>query len=215
MNSNISILGTGSVGSSLGKLFIHHGINVAWAARDPKKAMVALGDDGRVVSFVDAAMWADILILAVPWSSALEVLKSQPSLDGKIIVDATNPLNADWSPVLLGQENSAAEEIQKAMPQCRVVKAFNTIFADMMTPERIADGSVTAFYCGDDASAKSSVRDLLVAIGLHPEDTGALTSARWLEGMAHLNIRMAVALGGGTRAFFQYSRVGRERGQAT
>jgi hypothetical protein len=206
MNSNIGILGTGSVGGSLGKLLLHHGCNVIWGARDPKKAADALGDGARVVSFAEAAQLADILIVALPWANALEVLKSLPSLDGKIIVDATNPLNADWSPLLLGQENSAAEEIQKALPQSRVVKAFNTIFADMMTPEQLTGSWVTAFYCGDDAAAKSSVRELLAAIGLHPEDAGSLTSARWLEGMAHLNIRIAVALGGGTRAFFQYSR---------
>ncbi len=189
MNSNISILGTGNVGGSLGNLFSHHGFKVTWGARDPEKAAATLGHGSRVVSFADAAQPSDIVIVAIPWTNALDVLKSLPALDGKIIIDATNPLNADWSPLLLGQEISAGEEIQRALPRCRVVKAFNTIFADMMTPERIA------FYSSDDPAAKSSVWELLSAIGLHPEDAGALSSARWLEGMAHLNIRIAVTLG--------------------
>ncbi len=209
MNTRIGILGTGSVGHALGNLLGQQGYSVVFGARDPEKAAATLGRDAEVMTPVDLAAECDLLIVAVPWTGASDLLKGLPNLDGKVIVDATNPLNADWSPLLLGQETSAGEELQKALPGVRVVKAFNTIFADMMTEEKIraATAPVTAFFCGNDAEAKKSVAEILTKIGLQPRDAGAISSARYLEAIAHLNIHIAVALQGGTHAFFSYEDV--------
>jgi 8-hydroxy-5-deazaflavin:NADPH oxidoreductase len=207
MKTTITILGTGSVGSSLGRLLQHHGHDVTWAAREPAKAAASLGDNARVVPLSEAAA-TDVIIVAVPWSSSLAVLLSIPGLAGKIIVDATNPLNTDWSPLLLGQENSAGEETQRALPGCRVVKAFNTIFADVMSVERLAaaQAPVAGFLCGDDEAAKVVVAEIMHSIGLQPVDTGTMHCARYLETMAHLNINIAVSQKGGTQAFFAYEQ---------
>lgn len=207
INSSIGILGTGSVGTSLGNLIRHSGCEVIWGARVVKKSAALLGG-AELVPFAELAAKCDTIIVAVPWLSAIDLLASLPSLDGKIIVDATNPLQADWSPVLLGQESSAGEEIQKAFPKARVVKAFNTIFADMMGVERTAEAAspVSGFYCGNDPEARASIGELIKRIGFAPVDCGALHCARYLEAMAHLNIHITVAMQGGTRALFSYGQ---------
>ncbi|NJO40456.1 MAG: hypothetical protein HC865_07275 [Cyanobacteria bacterium RU_5_0] len=122
----------------------------------------------------------------------------------KVVIDSTNPLNADWSPKLLGQENSASEEISRLLPEAYVVKAFNTIFADVMN-EPVKDGqAITAFIAGDNDEAKQKVIALARTIGYAPIDTGPLYTARYLESMAHLNIQLAVGQDGGTNAAFIY-----------
>jgi len=125
-------------------------------------------------------------------------------MQGKIVIDSTNPLNADWSPKLLGQENSASEEISRLLPEAYVVKAFNTIFADVMN-EPVKDGRViTAFIAGDNDEAKQKIIALASDIGYAPIDIGCLYTARYLESMAHLNIQIAIGQGGGTNAAFIY-----------
>ena len=95
------------------------------------------------------------------------------------------------------------------LPAARVVKAFNTIFADVRQPERILrDGQwITAFFCGDDDAAKAEVIELIPGCGFAPLDCGPLRVARFLEAMARLNIRIAVGQGGGTNAAFLYHQV--------
>ena len=120
-------------------------------------------------------------------------------------------------PLLLGQENSAGEETQRAVPQCRVVKAFNTIFADMMQPTRIAaaESPMAGFLCGEDLAAKNVVAGCMQRVGLRPVDVGPLRCARYLEAMAHLNIQIAVGQRGGTRAWFGYHASGSEPKQGS
>lgn len=188
----ISILGSGSVGSHLSIL------------------LSAAGHDVQVVGrkgIASAVERGDVVVIAIPYNTvAASLAPLAASLKGKIVVDATNPLNSDWSPLLLGQENSAGEEITRLFPESRVVKAFNTIFADVMVVERLnREGqAITAFYCGNDADANAVVADLAKAAGFSPVYCGDITSSRYLEAMAHLNIRLAVALGGGTNAAFLY-----------
>jgi predicted dinucleotide-binding enzyme len=166
------------------------------------------GDMPYVVgSFSDVAEKVELLALAIPYHASLDVLKNlAPKLAGKIIIDNTNPLNADWSPLLLGQENSAGEEIQRLLPESFVIKAFNTIFADVMQKEahNRSGQSITAFIAGNDDTAKIKVIELTQACGFTPLNVGDITSARYLEAMAHLNIRIAVGLQGGTNAAFLY-----------
>ena len=200
----IGILGFGSVGKKLAKLFVDAGYEVMIGLRDAKDATEVPYTTG---SFAEVAGQADALALAIPYAASLAALKSlAPELTGKIIIDNTNPLNEDWSPLLLGQENSAAEEIQRALPQSFVVKAFNTIFADVMQKEahNRAGHTITAFVAGNDEIAKGKILDLVKACGFAPLNVGDITSARYLEAMAHLNIRIAVPLGGGTNAAFLY-----------
>lgn len=206
--STIGIIGTGSVGSALGNLLSTSGADVVWGARDVEKAAARLGPEAVVMSIADVLRDCRVLIVAVPWTEALPMLRGLPPLEGHIVVDATNPLQADWSPLVLGSETSAGEEIQRALQGARVVKAFNTIFADMMRPEALqaATSPVTAFLCGDDADAKAFIAGLAQRAGFAPVDVGPLLCARYLEAMAHLNIQIAVGMKGGTHAHFSYAQ---------
>ncbi|TDR31628.1 NADPH-dependent F420 reductase [Hydromonas duriensis] len=201
----IGILGFGSVGQKLAKLFADAGHEVSIGLRNNADAQN--NSAYRFGSFAEVAANVDALALAIPYKASLDALNNLASaLEDKIIIDNTNPLNDDWSPLLLGQENSAGETIQAALPKSHVVKAFNTIFADVMQKEAHSRNgqNITAFIAGNNDEAKNTVMELAQAVGFSPLDTGDISSSRYLEAMAHLNIRIAVPLGGGTNAAFLY-----------
>lgn len=201
----IGILGYGAVGKRLAELCTQAGHTVTIGLREPS----ANTSDSLHVkkSIQEVVLESNILLVAIPFTAAVETLRPfADKLMGTVIVDCTNPLQADWSPLFLGQENSAGEEIQKALPQSKVVKAFNTIFADVMSTaaQQYFSQPITAFIAGNDTAAKQQVLDLAKAIGFAPVDAGDIISSRYLEAMAHLNIKIAVALGCGTKAAFIY-----------
>jgi 8-hydroxy-5-deazaflavin:NADPH oxidoreductase len=199
----LAIIGNGAVGSALARLFNSAGHQVVVGSRSPSNAI-------GTTSIPDAADRGDVVILAVPFTAINDLLpRLAESLTGKIVVDPTNPLNPDWSPLLLGQEHSAGEEVGRLLPQSRVVKAFNTVFADVMSKERLARGAyqATTFIAGDDRAAVNTVADLARSAEFAPVTVGALSAARYLEGMAHLNIGIAVGQKGGTNAAFVYHQI--------
>ncbi|MEL6371660.1 MAG: NAD(P)-binding domain-containing protein [Pseudomonadota bacterium] len=194
----IGILGAGSVGRALAGLIRAAGHEPLISERTPS---------GDTVNFEEAAQSGEIVVIAVPYNATEVLLPSLAStLAGKTVVDATNPLNDDWSPKVLGAETSAAEEIAKLLPGTHIVKAFNTVFADIMTPEKLTrlGVRVTGFIASDHDSARRQVADLAKGMGLAPVETGPLATARYLEAMAHLNIAIAVRQSGGTDAAFLY-----------
>lgn len=197
----IAILGFGSVGQVLAKLFKKSGHDIIVGQRAGSPSL----KEYPSTSLAEATKFADIVVLAIPFQACQELLSGlRNELTGKILIDNTNPLNEDWSPRLLGQENSAAEEIARMVPETKVVKAFNTIFADVMDKTEWNGNKLTAFIAGEDDSAKSTVSSLAESIGYAPLDVGSLTNARYLEGMAHLNIQIAVGQSGGTNAALIY-----------
>jgi len=197
----IAILGFGSVGQVLAETFKKSGHDIIIGLRAGSPSL----EEYKSASLAEATKQADIVVLSVPFQACRELLNSlRTELAGKILIDNTNPLNEDWSPLLLGQENSAAEEIARMVPDTRVVKAFNTIFADVMDKTKWNGNRLTAFIAGDDVNAKSVVASLAEGIGYAPLDVGPLTIARHLESMAHLNIQIAVGQSGGTNAAFVY-----------
>jgi predicted dinucleotide-binding enzyme len=199
----IGILGYGAVGQKLAQLFADAGHTITIGLRKATSAEVN-NIPYAVASIAETAANVDALVLAIPHTAAIEALKElAPLLKGKIVIDSTNPLQEDWSPLLLGQENSAGEEIQRLLPESHVVKAFNTIFADVMHKNAIGQ-PISAFVAGNNAHAKEAVMHLAQAAGFSPINAGDISSARYLEAMAHLNIRLAVSLGGGTHAAFLY-----------
>ena len=136
-----------------------------------------------------AAKFGEVVILAVPFGAVHDTVRAigPNALMGKILVDATNPI-ADSGGWALGFSTSGAEELAKLVPGARVVKAFNTVFASNQADPKASDQPIDGFVAGDDADAKAQVLELVESIGLKPLDVGPLSAARYLEGMAFINI---------------------------
>jgi predicted dinucleotide-binding enzyme len=116
------------------------------------------------------------------------------------VIDCTNPIKKDLSDLAVGHVTSAAEEIAKRIPGARVVKAFNTVFADVYHSDSRLFGTrkATMFYCGDDNEAKHIVSKLIIDTGFESCDAGALKNARYLEPLAMLMIQLGYGQDMGT-----------------
>ena len=186
----IAIIGAGSVGRALGSGFAKAGHEVWFGVRDPSKPDALPGPAGRLSEMPEEA---EIVILAVPFSAAAEAIFACGGLEGKIVVDATNPLLYDGSGLRLsmGFDTSGAESISAQAPQVRLVKCFNqTGYANMEEPA----GSVM-FACGHDPDACETVRRLAEEIGFDAYCIGGLDKARLLEPLASLWIHLSMTTG--------------------
>ena len=191
----VAIIGAGNVGKALATSITRAGHGVTMSASTPESARQAAEAVGAepAPDNATAVRDADVVILAVPYVGAgPEVARDiRDAVDGKAVIDATNPLKPDYSG-LATEGTSAAEEFQKQLPTANVVKAFNTIFAtNQANPDRAIDG----FVAGDDDKAKQMVISLIDSIGFSPVDVGPLSAARHLEGMAVINIGLNAANG--------------------
>lgn len=185
MSKKIAIIGNGNVGSALTR-------GLTKARRDVKN----VGEDKAAIR--SAAEWADVVILAVPFGALTDVAATiAPVTEAKTIIDVTNALTPEMQ-LAVGFTTSGAEELQKKLPKARVVKGFNTQFAQQMDSGRLGDQAVTVFVAGDDAGAKSDAVDVAKAIGFDPVDAGPLANARLLEPLGYLNIQLGYVLGQGT-----------------
>jgi hypothetical protein len=199
---NIGVIGTGNMGSGLGKLWAGKGHRVLFGSRDPQKARAlanSIGPNAMGSTVADAAKFGEAVLLAVRWANVPETLKAAGSLRGKVLIDCTNPLTPDFMALTVAHTTSGAEEVAKMAPGARVVKAFNHVFAEIIhSNPRFGSQNVTTFYCGDDAVAKQTVAGLINDMGFEPVDAGPLKNARYLEPLAGLMIQMAYSLGMGT-----------------
>ena len=189
--SDISIIGSGNMASAIGALALKGGNAVEIIGRDAAKAAAlarALGD-GATAGTWGVAPAGDIVILAVLFESAVPVVSQYGgALDGKIIVDITNPFNPGATGLAIPDDTSIAQMVAEAAPaSVRVVKAFNTIFRDVLA----AGGPLDVFMAGDDAQAKASVSAFIESLGLRPRDAGDLSMAHWLEGAGLLSVGLA------------------------
>lgn len=198
-SKNVVIVGGGSVGSTLAKAIDASGKaqSVVIAARDPEKTKANLAKqslDLKVETAASAIALGDILILATPSAYSdegiQEIAKSLGDVSSKIIIDATNPLSefADGlQQVRWAQGTSGGEVLQKALPTCRVYKAFNTVGVEHMADAVGKD----MFFCGapEDMDLAAQV---IAAVGFNPFYVGPIRYARNLEAMAELWIHSAI-----------------------
>jgi NADPH-dependent F420 reductase len=196
----VAIIGTGNMGAGLAAALATNGHEVSIGARDLVKA-AALADKighGAVGGgMAAAAKLADVIILALPFAAAADAIRQAGDLTGKVLVDIANPISADYKELVIGHTTSAAEEVQKLAPQAKVVKAFNTIFAQLLAPEARQGTSLQVFIAGDDGAAKEAVSALAQSAGFTAVDAGPLSNSRYLEPIGEMNIHFGYFLGQG------------------
>ncbi|HEY5567062.1 MAG TPA: NADPH-dependent F420 reductase [Gammaproteobacteria bacterium] len=188
--ARIAVIGTGNVGGALGPEFAAQGHTIVYGSREPSRADVVelvarTGGDASAATPQDAVADADIVLLAVPGNLAEQVVRGLGDLSGKIIIDPTNRVRrGEGAPSYdIEDGGSNAELIQAAVPNARVVKAFNTLnFRQMVDPET-AGGPITIPIAGDDAEAKLVVAEIVSGMGLEVVDIGPLRYAHVLEEM--------------------------------
>ncbi len=198
----ITVIGAGNMGSAFVKQLTRAGHRVSLTARDSGKAakVAAVNPGATVVAASRAAEDADAVIVATGYGDAVASLRSIGDLKGKVVIDITNPLTPDYMGLTLGHDTSAAEEIAKAIPGAEVVKAFNTVFAQVLAQGAdFGDGrKVTVFVAGDSERGKQTARALAESMGFETVDAGSLKNARYLEPLAGLNIYLGYGAGLGT-----------------
>jgi 8-hydroxy-5-deazaflavin:NADPH oxidoreductase len=198
----VTVIGAGNMGSAFVSQLARAGHQVSVTGRDPAKAaQVAAANPGaKAVASAGSAAGADAVVLATAYGDAVTALKDVGDLKGKVVIDITNPLTADYMGLTIGHSTSAAEEIAKAVPGAEVVKAFNTVFAQVL-----AEGAdfgngrkVSVFVAGDSERAKQTATAIAESLGFTVVDAGGLKNARYLEPLAGLNIYLAYGAGQGT-----------------
>lgn len=184
----IGIIGSGMVGETLANGFLKHGYDVMIGSNDKaKQAALKTKTKAKVGSFSEAAQFGELLVLAAKGSGAESAVKAAgvPSLDGKTVIDATNPI-ADAPPVngvlkfFTSLDDSLMERLQKLAPEARFVKAFNSIGSALMVNPDLSS-KPTMFICGNDANAKKQVGEIVEKFGFEAEDMGGAEAARAIE----------------------------------
>jgi len=179
--TTISIIGSGNMATAIGTRAAQHGHTIEIISRNTAKAQ-ALADqigNGATGATFGAPPLGDIVIVAIPYTDTVSAVANYgEALAGKILVDISNPFNADASGLVTTPGNSAAQEIAAAAPEdASVVKALNTIFGHVLAQDKPLD----AFLAGDSTEAKAQVAAFLQSIGLRPLDAGGLQMASVLE----------------------------------
>jgi 8-hydroxy-5-deazaflavin:NADPH oxidoreductase len=177
--AHVSIIGTGNMGQAIAGV-VSNGGNTA--------ELIGHGDADKVVT-------GEVVVLALPYAAVAEVIAERgDQLAGKVVVDITNPVNFEsFDSLVVPADGSATAEIAAALPQSRVVKAFNTNFAATLASGTVGGSPTTVLIAGDDTEAKSLLADIVTAGGLRAIDAGSSRRARELEGLGFLQITLAAA----------------------
>ena len=199
---NITIIGSGNMGSAFARQLTAAGHKVRVTGRNAAKAseLASQFPGAEAVAQQAAAKDADAIIVATPYESAVESLRALGDLNGKVVIDITNPLTPDYMALTIGHDTSAAEEIAKALPGAQVVKGFNTLFAQVLAAgaDFGAGRKATVFVASDSERAKQTAKSLAERMGFETMDAGGLKNARYLEPLAGLNIYFGYGAGLGT-----------------
>ena len=176
--AHVSIIGNGTMGQAVSGLAAKGGNTVE---------LLTSADAGRPVT-------GDIVVLAVPYAAVAGIVEARRAeLAGKVVVDLTNPVDFEtFDGLVVPADGSAAAEIATALPESRVVKAFNTTFGGTLVSGTVGGvATTTVLIAGDDADAKAAVSALVKGAGLAAVDAGSLKRARELEALAFLQITLA------------------------
>lgn len=198
--ASITLIGSGNMARGIGSRAAAAGYDVQVLDRDPAQSAALAGELGGASSGTLAdAPTGDVVVLALPYTAVQEVLGQIGSqLDGRTVVDITNPVDFEtFAGLVVPQDSSAAQEIAKLVPNAHVVKAFNTTFAATLADGSVADQPLDVLVAGDDQGAKDAVAAFVQAAGMRPLDVGPLAQAHWLEGVGLLHMGLQVSKGWG------------------
>jgi predicted dinucleotide-binding enzyme len=189
-NVKVGILGSGDVGKSFAHAFGALGHEVVIGSRSPEKLREFVSGEGdRVTSgtFEEAARSGDLIVLATHGMATEEAITmaGKQNFDKKVVIDATNPLDfSGGAPRLaIGHTDSLGEQIQRSVPNARVVKAFNTVGSPLFFKPELPGGPPDMFIGGNDADAKKVVSQVCDAFGWGVIDLGGIEASRYLEPM--------------------------------
>ena len=209
-STTIGILGSGGVGQALGHGFatLGHAVKIGSREANNPKLNGWVAEHGKNASqgtFADAASFGEIVVVATLWEGTGAALKAaEGAFKGKVVLDVTNPLKLEGGrPVGLerGFEDSGGEQVQRWLPDAKVVKVFNTVGSPHMFKPSFPGGPPDMFFCGNDEAAKRTVTDLLHDFGWNPIDIGGIEGARLLEPMCWLWVTYGARGNGWNHAF--------------
>jgi predicted dinucleotide-binding enzyme len=198
---NITIIGAGNMGRGLVTQLSKAGHQITVTARELDKATQLASEFAGVKAAPAAtALGAStVVIVATGYADAVQALQALGDLGGRVVIDITNPLTADYMGLTIGHSTSAAEQIAAAVPSAQVVKAFNTVFAQVLAGGPELNGQkIPVYFAGDTEQGRETVRSLIDSIGFAPVDAGPLKNARYLEPVGGLNIYFGYGAGRGT-----------------
>lgn len=210
---NIGIIGSGIVGRVLGSAFLKEGHQVMLGTRDTNKPDVvtwlAENNGARAGSFPDTAAFGELIVLAISGDIAVQAIGicGIDRFDGKVIIDATNPIDHTRPPVngvlpyFTSMDESLMERLQKILPKARLVKAFNSVGNAYMYKPDFGGEKPTMFICGNDEEAKKTVTGILDSFGWETEDMGKAEAARPIESLCVLWCIPGIIRGQWTHAF--------------
>ncbi|HVL87163.1 MAG TPA: NAD(P)-binding domain-containing protein [Candidatus Thermoplasmatota archaeon] len=192
----VGMIGEGNVGTALAEGLRRAGYEVETTGRDERRVR-------------EVASRADVIVLAVPFGERENAIRfmGADALRGKILVDPTNALTPEYDFAVEVKKQSGAEQLQNKAPEAKVVKAFNTVFADRMREGKVNGEPLSVLAAGDDEEAKDQVLKMAGALGFESVDAGPLQNARWLEAMGYLNIKLGYDQELGTEIGFRLVRV--------
>lgn len=201
---NIAVIGCGKMGSGLGKIWAQKGHRVTFSFSRDMQKLKKFADslpNAQAATPAEAVKQSDVVLLSVRWPNVEEAIGAAGTLEGKIVIDCTNPIKPDLSGLEIGHTTSAAEKIAEMSKGASVVKAFNTAFSEIYHSRSRLSGTriTTMFYCGEDTKAKETVAQLIREVGFEPIDCGPLIIARYLEPLAMLMVQLAYGQGMGNR----------------
>lgn len=192
----IGILGSGIVAQTLGNGFIKHGYEVMLSSRDASKLhdwKKNGGKNAHVGSFVEAAKYGDIIVLAVLGRAAAEAIEEAgpQHLNGKTIIDTTNPISEEMPEngvlkFFTDLDESLLEQLQERFPDMHFVKAFNSIGNAYMVNPNFKEGKPSMFICGNNDHARADVKTIVEQFGFDVEDMGKAEAARAIEPLCML-----------------------------
>lgn len=201
----IAVIGTGSVGGTLGAAWAKHGHNIVFGSREPSgskvRSLIKLTQD-RAASAVptDAVNLAEVVVIATPWNATEASIRALKGLKDRIVIDCTNPLESGG--LAVGHQTSGAELVAEWAAGARVVKAFNSTGYNVMAQPSFNGRAASMFVCGDDPAANRVGVQLAEEIGFDAIDCGPLRVARYLEPLAALWVHLAYAQGLGREMAF-------------